>query len=109
RRGDLDRARELLGELRSHPADPWHGGLVAAAAAEVHLAAGEWADAAAEARSGLSPPAGGEVPFPWRLAWLLCRAEAESALDAIARKQAAGPAALTAELQELIGALRLRT
>jgi ATP/maltotriose-dependent transcriptional regulator MalT len=106
RRGDLDRARGLVERLTRLPSDGWHAAAIAAATAEVHLAAGEWAQAADTARRASAPTGGSEARWPPRFAALLTIAVVEQTLDAIARREAVDRDAAVFELRRAIDEAR---
>lgn len=88
RRGDLDAARRHLERTRSQPVDPWHVIAVRAAAAEVHLAAKEWTDAAALADRAIADGGDGGR-WASRFVRVHTVADVEAALDALARREPA--------------------
>jgi DNA-binding NarL/FixJ family response regulator len=106
RRGDMETARACIARLESYPSDPWHRGVIAAARAEVALAAGDWDAAAAIAEGAFDPPDGSDVRSPALFARYLAAAEVERTLDAVARRDYADPDAVATELRRRIEAAR---
>jgi ATP/maltotriose-dependent transcriptional regulator MalT len=100
RRGDPDRARALLAIASAQPVDGWHQAVLDLSVAEVHLALGDWADAAGAATRG-----GAEIASPvtlWsaRFAMVAVDAEVELALDALAAQRPIDVTAVLERLQE---------
>ena len=104
RRGDRDRAHALLAQAEAGPVDPFHRWFLDRAAAEVHLALGEWAEAAAVAERALS----GVATALWQARFVMYGtvAEVELALDARARREPFDPDATAARLRGRIDAAR---
>ena len=86
RRGDRDRADELLRQAAAQDVDAFHGPLVAAGHAEAYLALGSWSAAADAAESGWNATARHRPWFAVRFAMLGACATVERALDDIARR-----------------------
>jgi DNA-binding CsgD family transcriptional regulator len=105
RRGDLDRARELLDRLGTQSPDPLHQFFVDVARTEVHLAAHEWDDAARVARRALASEARGARWWGW-FAALLTVATVEQTLAAVARRETVDVPAVAVELAQLVGDVR---
>ena len=104
RRGDRDRAHALLAQAEAGPVDPFHRWFLDRAAAEMHLALGEWAEAAAVAERALS----GAAIALWQARFVMYGtvAEVELALDARARREPFDPDATAARLRGRIDAAR---
>jgi DNA-binding CsgD family transcriptional regulator len=104
RRGDRDRAHVLLAQAEAGPVDPFHRRFLDRTAAEVHLALGEWAEAAAVAERALS----GAAIALWQARFVMYGtvAEVELALDARARREPFHPAAMATRLRGRIDAAR---
>lgn len=98
RRGDHDRARELLESMRRRPVDPWHEAVVDITTAEVEFAAGRWDAAATAARVSLDVPQGREPRWPVISAALWTMATVEATLD---RRAAREDVRLTAVVSSL--------
>ena len=104
RRGDRDRAHALLAQAEAGPVDPFHRWFLDRAAAEVHLALGEWAEAAAVAERALTR----DATALWQARFVMYGtvAEVELALDARARREPFDPDATAARLRGRIDAAR---
>jgi len=104
RRGDHDRAHAQLAEAETRPVDPFHRWFVDRAAAETHLALGEWAEAAAVAERALAR----EATALWQARFVMCGAvaEVELALDARARREEVDADATAARVRKRIDAAR---
>ena len=104
RRGDRDRAHALLAQAKAGPVDPFHRWFLDRAAAEMHLALHEWAEAAAVAEQALS----GVAIALWQARFVMYGtvAEVELALDARARREPFDPDATAARLRARIDAAR---
>jgi DNA-binding NarL/FixJ family response regulator len=100
RRGDRDRAHALLARAKAGPVDPFHRWFFDRAAAEMHLALHEWAEAAAVAELALS----GIAIALWRARFVMYGtvAEVELALDARARREPFDPDATAARIRARI-------
>ena len=87
RRGDVERARSLLGQISAQPVDPWHRFLVQHTQAEVQLHLGDWAGAARAAELGWESGCDQDRRWPARFAMISTLAAVEAALDAQARRE----------------------
>jgi DNA-binding NarL/FixJ family response regulator len=106
RRGDATGARHHGDRLASHPSDPWHHAVIAAATIEVHLAARDWDQAADIAARALDPPAGTDARSPALFAAQLAIAVVERTLDTIARGGDIDPGAVDRDLRRRLDAVR---
>jgi DNA-binding CsgD family transcriptional regulator/tetratricopeptide (TPR) repeat protein len=87
RRGEVERARSLLGQGLAQPVDPWHRIVVQHTQAEVQLHLGDWAAAAQAAEQGWGSRSEQDRRWPARFAMISTVAAVESALDAQARRE----------------------
>ncbi|MFN8050524.1 MAG: tetratricopeptide repeat protein [Acidimicrobiales bacterium] len=99
RRGDADEARRLLAIAAAQPVDGWHRTTLDMTIACVHLALGDWAEAAAAVERARA-----EVPVDvvlWSARFVMAgvEAEVERALDAVARQE-------PIDVTEVLGRLR---
>jgi DNA-binding NarL/FixJ family response regulator len=85
RLGDAERALEHLAVAHAQPADGWHQTVLHATASEVHLALGNWDQAAEAADRGWTAAVTTSPLWTARFAMLSTAAEVERALDARAR------------------------
>lgn len=85
RLGDNERALEHLAAAHAQPADGWHQMVLCATASEVHLALGNWDQAAEAADRGWTAMATTSPLWAARFAMLSVAAGVERALDARAR------------------------
>lgn len=99
RRGEVDRARELVAVAAAQPVDGWHQAVTDLTAAEVHLALGEWAEAAAAAARGGAAIGSPVVLWSARFAMAEIEAEVEHALDALAAQR-------PVDVEEVVGRLQ---
>jgi DNA-binding CsgD family transcriptional regulator len=106
RQGDSERALSLLEEARALPVDGWHEAVFDAADADVHLALGNWAEAALAGEHGWEANATTSVLWAARFAMFGVTATVEQALDATARRQPVDLPQLIAHLGERIDAAR---
>lgn len=108
RRGDLDAARRHCERAAAQPIDPWHVVVVRAAAADVHLAAGDWPAAMAVADEALGPDGEGDR---WRARFARAHvvAAVEAALDALARREVVEVDAVVASGRARLAAAPART
>lgn len=85
RRGDGDRARDLLAQAAALPVDPFHGRFLDRAAAECSLALGDWAETVAITERVLT----GAPTALWQARFVMygVLAEVELVLDARARRE----------------------
>ena len=105
RRGEGEGARALLAQTKALPVDPFHGWFLDRAAAEVSLALGEWAEAAAIAARALAR--GATALWQARFVMYGVVAEVELALDAQARRDPFDAEAATVRLRARIDDARL--
>ena len=98
RHGDGIGAHTLLAQAESGPVDPFHRWFVDRTAAEVHLALGEWAEAAGVAERAMS----GAALALWQARFVMYGtvAEVELALDARARREPVDVDGIAARLRE---------
>ena len=101
-RGEGDRARALLAQAEGRPVDPFHRRFFDRASAEVALALGEWAAAAAVAERVLTD--GASALWQARFVMYGVVAEVELTLDARARREPADAEATAARLRARIDA-----
>lgn len=87
RRGDPDRARAQLAVAAAQPVDGWHQAVLDLTTAEVHVACGQWPEAARAAARGGASIASPVVLWSARFAMIAVEAEVEQALDALAAQQ----------------------
>lgn len=87
RSGQSDLALEQLAEAAAQPVDGWHQSVLDATAAGVHLALGNWDDAALAAERGWQASQATSMLWAVRFAALSVAAAVEQTLDAIARRQ----------------------
>jgi DNA-binding NarL/FixJ family response regulator/tetratricopeptide (TPR) repeat protein len=106
RRGDADRARGLLAVASAQPVDGWHQAVLDLTVAEVHLALGDWADAAGAARQGAAAVGAPVVLWTARFAMAAVEAEVEQALDARAAQQPIDTAEVVDRLQAELDGVR---
>ena len=106
RRGETDRAIRLLAEAETQPVDGWHQSVRDAAAADVHLALGNWDEAARAAERGWESTSTTSVLWAARFAMLSVVATVEQALDERARRQPIDLPGTISHLQERIDAVR---
>jgi DNA-binding CsgD family transcriptional regulator len=104
RRGDRALAHALLARAEAGPVDPFHRWFLDRAAAEMHLALGEWAEAAAVAERALTR----DATALWQARFVMYGtvAEVELALDARARREPFDSDATAARLRGRIDAAR---
>ena len=106
RRGETDRAIRLLAEAETQPVDGWHQSVRDAAVADVHLALGNWDEAALAAERGWESTSTTSVLWAARFAMLSVVATVEQALDERARRQPIDLPGTISRLQERIDAVR---
>lgn len=87
RSGDPERARALVAIASAQPVDGWHQAVLDLTIAEVHLALGDWADAALAATAGTARIDAPVVLWSARFAMIAIEAQVELALDARAAQQ----------------------
>ena len=106
RRGDVDRARELLTDAASQPVDGWHQTTFDMASAEVHLVLGNWADASAAAERGWASNPAAVVLWSARFAMVSIEAGVEQALDSLAAQESIVVSEIADRFQQRIDAVR---
>ncbi|HEY5875908.1 MAG TPA: LuxR C-terminal-related transcriptional regulator [Ilumatobacteraceae bacterium] len=106
RRGETDRALGQLAAAAAHPVDGWHQSVHDAAVADVHLALGNWDEAAHAAERGWESTHTTSVLWAARFAMLSTAATVEQALDDRARRDPVDVAAISSRLQARIDAVR---
>ena len=106
RRGETDRAIRLLTEAETQPVDGWHQSVRDAAVADVHLALGNWDEAALAAERGWESTSTTSVLWAARFAMSSVVASVEQALDSVARRQPIDLPGTISHLQERIDAVR---
>ncbi|HYD08837.1 MAG TPA: LuxR C-terminal-related transcriptional regulator, partial [Acidimicrobiales bacterium] len=104
RRGEEERAGQLLERLRSHPADPWHGMDVALATMTAHLAARRWHEATIVAGDALEPAPGSRARLVPLFVAGYVTAAVEQALDQRARREDVALDALVGDLTRRLAA-----
>ncbi len=87
RRGDTERALGQLAEAEAQPVDGWHRSVLDATAADVHLALGNWTEAAHAAERGWESTRTTSVLWATRFAMLGVVAAVERTLDERARRE----------------------
>jgi DNA-binding CsgD family transcriptional regulator/tetratricopeptide (TPR) repeat protein len=107
RRGQGDRARELLDDATAHPADGMHLSYLLVGTADVHLILRDWTAAASDAELGWGATPVTVLLWSARFAMLSVEAGVELALDAIASRQPIDLADTVAHLQERIDAVNM--
>ncbi|MEO8266068.1 MAG: LuxR C-terminal-related transcriptional regulator [Ilumatobacteraceae bacterium] len=106
RRGETDRAFGVLAEAHALPIDGWHRTVLYATTADVHLALGNWSEAADEAEQGWDSTASTSALWAARFAMLGVAAAVECTLDQRARRQPVDLQATISHLQQRIEAAR---
>ncbi|MDH5288843.1 MAG: LuxR C-terminal-related transcriptional regulator [Acidimicrobiia bacterium] len=104
RRGDRDLALSRLAEAAAQPVDGWHQAVFDATAAWVHLALGNWEDAALAAERGWESTQTTSVLWAVRFAMLGVAAKVEETLDELARRQSVDLSHVLSRLHERIDA-----
>ncbi len=106
RRGDTERASELVERLRSHPADAFSEAIVQVAALDVRLATKEWEPAIVLAIGALDADLTAAPRYAARLTAGLVMAMVERTLDQLARQEDVDVEAVCASLERRIDAAR---
>ena len=106
RRGETDRAHSALADAHALPIDGWHRTVLFATTADVHLALGNWGEAADAAEQGWDSIASTSALWAARFAMLGVAATVERTLDQRARRQPVNLPATIAHLQQRIEAAR---
>ncbi len=107
RRGDGDRSRALLADAGALSTDPFHQVLLDSAIAEVHLALGDWSQAALVAERGWASSGTTSPLWAGRFAMLSIKAEVEQVLDAKAQNETVDVPSVVARLSERIHAVEV--
>ncbi len=102
RRGDRDRARQLIADASALPSDGMHSSVLDMGVADVHLALGEWDQAAVAAERGWSTNLAPVLLWSARFTMLSIEAAVEQSLDAIAARQPADIAGTILRMQDRI-------
>ena len=102
RRGETEQALEQLTEANGLPIDGWHRTVRDATTADVHLALGNWVEAAAAAEQGWTATRTTSVLWAARFVMFGVVAEVERTLDRRARREPVDLAATSAGLEEQI-------
>ena len=106
RRGDAEQATKLLADAIAQPTDGFHQTFLDTAVADVHLALGNWADAAAAAEHGWETRPRTTTLWSARFAMLSAAAAVEQALDALASGQPVDVEQVVAHLRQRIDEVR---
>ena len=104
RRGAKDQAVTLLAQAEALPVDPFHRAFLDEALADVHLALGEWGDAARIAERALREGPGRVALWRARFVMFHVIAQVEVALDARARREPVDGEATMARLRGEVAA-----
>ncbi len=106
RRGETDRALGAVAEAHALPIDGWHRTVLYATTADVHLALGNWSEAADAAGQGWDSTASASALWAARFAMLGVAATVERTLDQRARRQPVDLPETITHLEERIDAAR---
>lgn len=106
RRGDTDRALRHIAEAEAQPVDGWHQSVLDATTADVHLALGNWHEAAGAAERGWDSTQTTSVLWAARFAMLSVAAMVERTLDERARRESIDLSDTISRLQQRIDAAR---
>ena len=106
RRGDTDQALAQLLVAHGLPIDGWHQTVRDATAADVHLALGNWNEAAAAAEQGWTSTGTTSALWAARFMMFGVVADVERTLDQRARREPVDLAATSSRLQKRIDAAR---
>ncbi len=106
RRGETDQALDQLAAANMLPIDGWHQTVRVATIADVHLALGQWNDAARAAEQGWVATGTGSALWASRFAMAWVVAEVERTLDQRARREPVDVDATIARLRQRIDAAR---
>lgn len=106
RRGEADEARGQLAAAHALPIDGWHRTVLHATTADVHLALGNWDEAAHAAELGWAATEPTSVLWSARFAMFGVVAEVERTLDRRARREPVDVDATLAHLQQRLDAVR---
>lgn len=106
RRGDANEAASQLAQARAQPVDGWHQTILYATSADVHLALGNWAEAADAAELGWNSAAEASALWAARFAMFSVTATVERTLDELARREPVDVAQTVAQLRQRIDTAR---
>jgi DNA-binding CsgD family transcriptional regulator/tetratricopeptide (TPR) repeat protein len=106
RRGETDQALDELAVAQMLPIDGWHHTVRDATRADVHLALGNWDDAAQAAEQGWAATGTTSVLWSTRFAMFCVVAEVERTLDRRARRELVDVDATVAGLRQRVDAVR---
>ena len=106
RRGETAHALDALATFEALPLDGWHETIREATTANVHLALGNWDEAAKAAEQGWAATGTTSVLWAARFAMFGVVAEVERALDQRARRKPVDIDATIARLQQRLDAVR---
>jgi DNA-binding CsgD family transcriptional regulator/tetratricopeptide (TPR) repeat protein len=106
RRGDTDLAVRRLAEVEAKPVDGWHRSVRDAAIADVHLALGNWHEAAHAAEQGWESTRATSMLWAARFAMQWVVATVEQVLDDLARREPVDVPDVSSRLQARIDAVR---
>ncbi|MEO7398040.1 MAG: response regulator transcription factor, partial [Ilumatobacteraceae bacterium] len=106
RLGDTDRALGHLAAAHAQPVDGWHQTVLDATMADVHLALGNWDQAANAAERGWDSTATTSALWAARFAMVIVAATVERTLDERARREPVDLATTISSLQARIRAAR---
>ncbi len=106
RRGDTEYALGQLAEAHGLPIDGWHQSVRDATTADVHLALGNWSEAAHAAERGWSATGTTSVLWAARFAMFGVVAEVERTLDRRARREPVDPVATMSRLRRRVDSAR---
>lgn len=98
RRGDPVAVQAAVALVEGMPSDPWQRTQLDHAAADAHVACGQWPEARKVAQRALATAMGSLPLWGSRLGMLLTIAEVETALDAVARRDDVDAAEVAASL-----------
>ena len=101
RRGDAERATRFLADAAARPTDGFHQTILDAGIADVHLALGNWAEAAAAAERGWETGPRAATLWTARFAMFSVAAAVEQTLDALASAQ-------PVDVEQIVSRLRQR-
>ncbi|MDO8364756.1 MAG: LuxR C-terminal-related transcriptional regulator [Actinomycetota bacterium] len=104
--GETERALAELAIIDALPLDGWHVTIRDATTAEVHLALGNWAEAAQAAERGWAATGATSVLWAARFAMFATVAEVEQRLDQRARREPVDVDAVIARTQQRLDAVR---
>ena len=109
RRGDREAATKFLADAVAQPGDGFHQPFLYTAIADVHLALGNWADAAEAAEHGWETRPRAATLWSARYVMLGVAATVEETLDALAKGDAVDVDGTVSRLQQRIGEIETET